>query len=59
MPEDKKQTQSGVWQHDQQVNFKNLTPHLEKLREAIQIQINSEKARLSQMVGARDSIRRK
>ena len=58
MTEDKK-TQQNAWQHDQQVNFKNMTPHLEKLREALQIQINSEKSKLAQMVGARDSIKRR
>jgi hypothetical protein len=58
--EEKKQPfPEGAWQHDQQVGFKKIVPHLEKIRDALQNQINHEKAKLSQMVNARDSIRRK
>jgi hypothetical protein len=57
--EEKKQSTDGSWQHDQQVNFRKFVPHLEVLKLAIQKQINHEKAKLAQMVGARDSIQRK
>jgi len=59
MEEDKEKFPEGNWQHDQQLNFKKLVPHLETLKVALQKQINQEKAKLSQMVGARDSVRRK
>jgi hypothetical protein len=59
MSEEKKQFPDGVWQHDQQIGFKKLLPHLEKVRDALKNQINHEKAKLAQMVSARDSIKRK
>lgn len=58
MSEEKK-VPEGVWQHDQQIGFKKLLPHLESVRDALKNQINHEKAKLSQMVSARDSIRKK
>ena len=57
--EEKKDFPEGVWQHDQQIGFKKLIPHLEKIKDAVQLQINHEKAKLAQMVSARDSLRRK
>ena len=59
MSEKIKHPSEGTWQHDQQIGFKKLIPHLEVLKNALQKQINHEKAKLAQMVGARDSLRRK
>jgi hypothetical protein len=62
MTEEKKpgeEPQSESWKHDQELSFKRVVPQLHILKEALEKAITQEKAKLSQMVGARDSIRRK
>lgn len=55
-PDDK--PPAGAWKHDQDISFKRVVPHMHTIKEALQKAISHEKARLQQMVGARDSIRK-
>jgi len=54
-PEDFKKQ---AWKHDQELSFKRVIPHLHVLKDALQKTIQHEKAKLAQMIGARDSIRK-
>ncbi len=46
------------WVHDQQLNFSNTRAILQTFKKSIEESIEQHKRRLSQMVGARDSMRR-
>lgn len=47
------------WQHDQELSFKKVLPNLEILKGAVENALRAEKAKLGQMVGAKDSLRKK
>lgn len=62
MEDDKKQPEEplrGTWEHDKELSFKKVVPHLHTVADALRKTIAHEKAKLAQMVGARDAIRRK
>lgn len=47
------------WQHDQDLSFKKVLPNLEMLKEAVEKALRAERVKLEQMVGAKDTFRKK
>lgn len=46
------------WSHDKKVGFNGVRPALEAIRDGLIKQIHEEKAKLAQMVGARDALKK-
>ena len=44
------------WAHERELSHKKVLPYLETIRAALEKAIQAEKVRLTQMVGARDSL---
>lgn len=47
-----------TWAHDKKVGFDGIRPALTAIRDGLIKQIDAEKAKLAQMVGARDSLKK-
>ncbi len=56
MEEDDKKKEA--WVHDKEISFKNVTGHLETLKEAVQKTIDEERRRLTKMKDLRSSFKK-
>lgn len=50
--------EKGTWKHDQELSFNRVNEHLKTLKFAVEQAVESERRRLSKMVGAKDLVRK-